>query len=189
MPQPGRLYGEIGWEGDRARLGLLLAEVARRQGDAEGCRRGLEEASAWTSRSGSVEHLTLWHLVRSRLAADSGDLPGARRAVDEGIHLARQSGMGLSLILLLEARAEILLKADPGAAEASAREAIAHASAPACRFRWGEAAAGHRLGQALAAQWRFDEARAAFAGALSLRRRIGDPGADVTERLLGRLPG
>ncbi len=175
VPDPGRLYGDIGWEGDRARHRLLLA-------------KGLDAASAWVLRSGSVEHLALWHLVRSRLAGDSGDLAAARRAVDEGVHLARRSGLGLYLILLLNARADILLRGDAGAAAASAEEALALALAPGCRFAWGAAEAGHLLGQALAAEWRFADARAAFAAALRLRRHLDDPGADLTARLLDRLP-
>ena len=187
LPRPAQLYGAIGWEGDRARLGILLAEVARRQGDLDGARDGLDEASAWPIRSGSVEHLALWHLVRCRLLADSGDLPGGRRAVDEGIHLAGQAGMGLYRVLLLNARAEILAKADPGLAETSARDSLGLAAAS--RFRWGEGEAGHLLGQALAAQWRFEEARGALAGALEVRAKIGDPAAGATAKLLGRLPG
>jgi hypothetical protein len=187
-PWLDRFYGDIGWEGDRARLRLLLAEVVRRLADPEGCRRELDAASAWVLRSGSVEHLCLWHLVRARAERDFGDLKAARRAADEGVHTASQCGLGLYHVLLLNARAEILLRADDETAEHSAREALARASDPSCRFGWGESEAGHLLGQALAARWNFGEARAVLADTLALRRRIGDPGADRTAALLERLP-
>src|SRR5207247_4621452 len=59
---------EIGWEGDRARCQLLLAEAARRQADETRCRQYLEAASVWILHSGSVEHLCLLYLVRSRFS-------------------------------------------------------------------------------------------------------------------------
>jgi hypothetical protein len=187
-PRPDRLYGTIGWEGDRTRCLLLMAELARRQSDAEGCLRTLETATGWVLHSGSVEHLCLWHLVRSRAERDRGDFPAARRAADEGVHLARQSGLGLYHVLLLNARAEILLQADPEAAEQSARAAFELASAADCRFGWGQSEAGHLLGQALALQWRHREARAVYTETVALRRRLGDPGLEQTRRLLERLP-
>jgi hypothetical protein len=183
-----QLYREIGWEGDRARLQLLLAEVERRQADLDACGRSLEGASGWVLRSGSVEHLCLMHLVRARLDRDSGDLRAARRAADEGVHTAGQCGLGLYHVLLLNARAEVLGRSEPEASERSAREALALASAPGCSFLWGAGEAGHLLGQALAAQWRFAEARAALSEALSVRERLGDPATAQTARMLERLP-
>jgi hypothetical protein len=187
LPRLDGLYKQIGWEGDRARIQLLLAEVARRQAEQKECRRLLDAASQWVLRSGSVEHLCLWHLVRALAARDTGALSDARRAVDEGIHMARHCGLGLYHILLLNARAEIVLPADPGSAEHSAHEAQRLASAVACEFAWGAAAAGHHLGQSLAAQSRFREARAALEATLELRLAMGDPGAEPTRGLLERL--
>jgi hypothetical protein len=188
-PQPQRLYKEIGWEGDWARGQLLLAEAARRQADLAGARELLEGAAGWVLRSGSVEHLGLWHLIRCRIDKDEGRGPAARRAADEGVHLSRQGGLRLLLVELLCARAEVLLSlADAAGAEGSAREAGRIASADDCQFAWGAAEAGHLLGQALHVQWRFGEARTSLEGALALRRLIGDPKAGQTERLLARLP-
>jgi hypothetical protein len=187
-PRLDRLYADIGWEDHRARVQLILAEVARRQADDNECRRLLEEASGWVLRSGSVEHLCLWHLVRSRAERDAGDLRAARVAADEGVHTARQCGLGLYFVLLLNARAEILLPADAQAAEESSRESLAAALDPRCRFLWGASEAGHLLGRALASQWRFAEARDALAGTLTLRERLGDPGVLQTRTLLARLP-
>jgi len=188
QPRLDRLYKDIGWEGDRARSQLLLAEVARRQSEMDTCHRSLGAASGWILRSGSVEHLCLWHRVRGRVARDEGALAEARRAVDEGVHLARQCGLGLDHIQLLNARAEIVLLTDPELAETSASEARRLALAPDCQFRWGASEAGHLLGQALAAQGRSPEARAVFNDTLALRQSIGDPGAEQTRRLLAGLP-
>ena len=135
-----------------------------------------------------MEHLCLWHLLRARTENDGGDPRAARRAAEEGVHAAGQGGLGLYRILLLNARAEVLLRGEVEAAEASARAALALASAPGCLFRWGASEAGHLLGRALAAQWRFAEARATLVAALGLRRRLGDPGAGQTQALLERLP-
>ncbi len=183
-------YKDIGWESDRARCRLLMAEVARRRGDELAvCRGHLEKASHWVLHSGSVEHLCLMHLVRARLAGDAGDGEAAQRAITEGLHLARQCGLGLYHVELLCVQAEILLaRADAPAAEAAAADALWRAAADDCRFAWGEAESRHLLGQALAAQHRDHEARAVFDRALDLRRRIGDPRAEQTGRALAALP-
>ena len=102
--------------------------------------------------------------------------------------MAAQSGLGLYRIMLLNAKADILLKPDVEAAERAATDALARARAPECRFRWGQSEAGHLLGQALAAQWRFREARTIFTETLAIRGELGDPGVEQTRRLLTRLP-
>jgi hypothetical protein len=169
---------------------LILAEVARRQGDAASCRKYLEDASRWVLHSGSVEHLCLWHLERSRLARDDDEAQAAQHAIDEGLHIARQCGLGLYLIELHCSQAELHLAAgDAEAAEHSALEAVRLASADGCRFAWGEAEAGHLLGRAYILQGRHDDARHTLDLALTLRRKIGDPLAEQTERALARIPG
>jgi hypothetical protein len=183
-----RFYHEIGWEGDRARCQLLLAEVARRQGEMALCRQHLDAAAGWILHSGSVEHLCLLHLVRARATRSPGESEAARREVTEGVHLARQCGLGLYHVELLCEQAEQFLAAgDAAAAEPAAREALELASCPDCEFVWGAAEAGHLLGQILAACQRPGEARAVLQEALARRRRLGDPRAEQTERLLARL--
>jgi hypothetical protein len=183
----GEVYRDLGWNGDRARCRLVLAEVARRRGDAEGCRRYLDKAAAWVLHSGSVEHLGLMHLVRAR-AARGGDGEEAQRAVSEGLHLARQCGLGLYQVELLCVQAEIMLdRGDAPAAERTAGEALWRAAAVDCRFAWGEAEARHLLGLALVMQQRGAEARPVLEAALELRQRLGDPRAEETERLLAAL--
>jgi hypothetical protein len=180
-------YKDIGWEGDRARCELVLADRACRQADLGRSRSHLEAACGWILHAGSVEHLCLFHLVRARVARAAGDGEAAQGAVDEGLHLARQCGLGLYHIELLCEHAELCLaRADSPAAEHLAASALERASAPDCRFAWGRAEAGHLLGQALALQGR-GQARAVLAVTLELRRRLGHPKAEATARLLATL--
>jgi hypothetical protein len=181
-------YKEIGWEADRARCQLMLAEVARRQADRRRCRDCLDDAARWILHSGSVEHLCLLHLVRARVARGDGEWILAQRALDEGLHLVRHCGLGLYRVDLLCEQAEVsLAQGDAVAAEASARDALACASDAACQLRWGAAEAGHFLGQALALQQRDGEARTVLDETLVLRSSLGDPRQEDTERLLERL--
>lgn len=184
----GSFYHEIGWEGDRARCQLLLAEAARRQHDETRCRQHLETASVWILHSGSVEHLCLLHLIQARLARTVNESAAAQRSVEHGLHMARQCGLALFHIELLCEQAELALaKGDAPAAEQLAREALRRASAADCRFMWGASQAGHLLGQTLAMQKRLREARDVLQKTLQLRRDLGDPGAEATERLMSTL--
>lgn len=184
------LYGALGWEGDRARCRLLLADVARHMSEPRVARSALEEAAPWVLHSGSVEHLCLYHLVRARMARDGGDPVAARRAVDEGLRFARQSGLGLYQIELLCVQAETSLAVEnAGAAEQAARRAIDLAAARDCGFLWGLAEALHLLGQSLITQRRPADARPVLLDALALRHRVGDPRAiGQTETLLSLVP-
>jgi hypothetical protein len=183
-----QLYGDLGWGGEEARYRLLLAELWRRQSDVAAARRYLDEASAWVLHSGSAEHLALLHLVRARLARTAGEGEAAQRAADEGLHLARQCGLGLALIELLCEQAELALaRSDPAAAEGFACAALERAVAEDCRFAWGKAAALHLWGRALIAQDRTPEALAALTKGLELSNKLGDPRAPAIMALLARL--
>jgi len=183
-----QLYGDIGWGGEQARCRLLLAELARRSAGVTAAGKYLDEASAWVLHSGSAEHLALLHLVRARLARACGEGEAAQRAADEGLHVARQCGLGLALVELLCEQAEIALaRSDPATAESFAGAALERAVAADCRFAWGEAEALHLWGRALFAQLRTEPARAALAKALDLAQRLGDPRAAEVERLLARV--
>jgi tetratricopeptide (TPR) repeat protein len=187
---PAQLYATIGWEDGRARCLLLRAEVASRIGERSAAAEALDSAARWALHSGSVEHLCLYHLVRSRIAIDEGAHQAARFALDEGLLLARQSGLWLYHVELFCLQAALLMKdSDAVAAERSARAAVKIASAAECQFQWGAARAGHLLGRSLAAQDRRAEARPVLEVVLSLRRRIGDPRAIQTEALLSEVSG
>jgi hypothetical protein len=137
------LYQHLGWEGDRARAQVLAAEAAWRQGYSEQYQKYLVAASPWILRSGSVEHLCLFHLVRARAERRGGRFAAAQQALDEGLHVARQCGLGLYHIELLCEQAEVLLATGlwTGLAEQSACEALERAADPCCQFAWGKASA------------------------------------------------
>ncbi len=180
------VYEMIGWEDDRSRSRLYRAEAACRMGDTPSMTSSLEAAARWVLHSGSVEHLCLYHLVRARIAQKAGDLRTARLAVDEGLHLARQSGLWLYQVELLCVQTELLLSGGQSAAlllggapssdaVRSAQEAVDLASLSSCQFAWGEAEAGHLLGRALLSRGRTRDALEALEQALTLRLRIGHP--------------
>jgi hypothetical protein len=191
--EPEEIYEMIGWEDDRTRCQLHRAEAACRMDDTPSMARALESATRWVLHSGSVEHLCLYHLVRARIEKRSGDVRAAQLDVNEGLHLARQSGLGLYQIELLCVQAELFLggaqaatllggSADP--AEQSAREAVHLATAPDCQFAWGYVEAGHLLGRALLAQGRRKEAVSNLEAVQAVRVRIGDHRAGQTEALI-----
>ncbi len=183
-----QVYETIGWEDDRARCQLFRAEAALHLSDELTARQSIESATRWILHSGSVEHLGLYHLVRARISRIAGELQVAELAVDEGVSLARQCGLGLLQVELLSAQAEVFLdRFQSIAAEQSAREALRIASSDESQFRWGAAEAGHLLGRSLVGQDRLVEARSVLEGARLLRLMIGDPRAAQTERLMKRL--
>ena len=155
--EPEEVYEMIGWEDDRSRCQLYRAEAALPDGRYAEHGRALEAAARWVLHSGSVEHLCLYHLVRARIAKRAGDVRAAQLDVNEGLHLARQSGLGLYQIELLCVQAELLLGGAQAAApllgggrrtaaERSAREAVRLATAPECQFAWGYVEGGPPAG-------------------------------------------
>jgi hypothetical protein len=180
-----QLYETIGWEDDRARCQLFRAEAARHLNDELAARQSIESATRWILHSGSVEHLGLYHLIRARISRKAGEIQAAQLAVEEGLSLARQCGLGLLQVELLNAQAEISLDCSQSFdAEQSARDALRIASSDESQFRWGAAEAGHLLGHSLVGQDRLAEARSVLEGARLLRLMIGDPRAAQTERLM-----
>jgi hypothetical protein len=183
--QPEQVYELIGWADDQARCQLYRAEAASAMGDASSSRQALDQAARWILHSGSVEHLCPYHLFRCRRLRRNCEDHLAWLAMDEGLHIARQSGLGLYLVELLCERAELLLNRSADAeAEDPAREAYRIASMAQCQFLWGAAQAGHLLGRALIGQRRLEEARDVLEDTRSLRILIGDARAEHTENLI-----
>src|SRR5262249_31111375 len=87
------LYHGIGWEGEHAGCQLIHAEAARRGSDLARSLARVGAVEKWVLNSGSVEHLSLLHLERARLARTIGDGELAQRNVDAGLRLARQCGL------------------------------------------------------------------------------------------------
>jgi hypothetical protein len=94
---------------EQVRTRLVLAEVDRRQGHAGKALAGLEREAPWIMRSGSVEHLGLYHLIRSRVLTDRGEYEAADSESLEGLLLARQCGLGLAHVDFLNLRARLAL--------------------------------------------------------------------------------
>jgi hypothetical protein len=182
------LYGEMGWEGDRARCELFIAEAARRQNDLTGCENHIGNAARWILHSGSVEHLCLMHLVRGRWNRAVERPTEAASDLDEGLHVAEQCGLGLYMIELLCERGCLeMSRGELMRAETLLRQAVERAMGPSCRFLWGAAQAGHLLGQVLLREGNKAEARGVLEAALTVRLAIQDPHTQETQTLLARL--
>jgi hypothetical protein len=94
---------------EQVRTQLVLAEVERREGHTEMALSALERESPWIFRSGSVEHLCLYHLIRSRALTDRREYEAADSESREGLLLARQCGLGLAHIDFLNLRSRLAL--------------------------------------------------------------------------------
>jgi hypothetical protein len=94
---------------EQVRTRLVLAEVERREGHIDGALAGLEREAPWILRSGSVEHLCLYHLFRSRALTDRGEYEAADSESREGLILARQCGLGLAHVDFLNLRSRLAL--------------------------------------------------------------------------------
>jgi hypothetical protein len=186
--QPEQVYELIGWADDKARCQLYRAEAASSMGDVASSRLAFDQAARWVLHSGSVEHLCLYHLFRCRRFRRTWESERAWLAMDEGLHVARESGLGLYLVEFLCERAELLLNRSAAIeAEGPAREALEFASVVQRRYLWGAAQASHLLGRALIAQERLEEARVVLEDTRSLRARIGDFRVEQTESLIKQL--
>jgi hypothetical protein len=141
------------FEDDRVRSEFALAEIERRQGALEDAKVRMNKASTWALNAGSQEHLCLMQLLRARVAIDENAFETASGALDEGTHIARESGFGLWLIEFLTERGRLLmLQKDYEGAETAAQEAFELASSPECRFHYGETEARALLKASFAAQ-------------------------------------
>jgi hypothetical protein len=121
-----RTQGSRGaWNDEAARADLVLAEVARRNGELARSRATLDKASQWIMKSGSQEHLCLMHLYESRLAIDQQDYRAAETVLRQGQLTAQHCGFGLLHIdLLIESARLALLEMRPQAALTAATSAL-----------------------------------------------------------------
>jgi hypothetical protein len=94
---------------EQVRTRLVLAEVERREGQTDKALASLEREAPWILRSGSVEHLCLYHLIRSRALTDRGEYEAADSESREGLILSRQCGLGLAHVDFLNLRSRIAL--------------------------------------------------------------------------------
>ncbi len=94
---------------EQVRTRLVLAEIERREGQPDRALAGLEREAPWILRSGSVEHLSLYHLIRSRALTDRGEYEAADSESREGLILTRQCGLGLAHVDFLNLRSRLAL--------------------------------------------------------------------------------
>jgi hypothetical protein len=94
---------------EQVRTRLVLAEIERQEGYSETALAGLVGEAPWIFRSGSVEHLCLYHLIRSRVLTDQGQYEAADSESREGLLLTRQCGLGLAHVDFLNLRSHLAL--------------------------------------------------------------------------------
>ena len=164
----------------------LLARIALAEGQDP--QPHIDEIRTWTARTGDMQWILEAHDLAARAALTRGDLHGARAEADDGLRQARLCGYRLRQIELLVTLSAIdLAWPDAGRALAAAREALDLATAPECKYAWGEADAAHAWGLAFEALGEREHAQRAFGQALAVRERIEHPQADATRAALARL--
>jgi tetratricopeptide (TPR) repeat protein len=189
--------------GEVVRCELILAEAARQLGQIAKAQEYLDQASLWTERSGSVEHLCLQYRFEGRLWAMSGRTDEAKARLLQGIAIARQSGMALHHIESLIDLAELLLAKDASSSEiAEARSCalaalngvlhekdsaaevndlplsqlrIVGARHPTCHYIWGEARAHTALARVHIHEGKLEAARLELESAIVAQQLIDHP--------------
>lgn len=201
----------LAWHDEIARYDLIMAEIERRSANYTTCRGLLEKATQWIVQSGSQEHLCLLHYGKARLAMDEEHFDLARSMINEGLHIAEQCGFGLYGIELLIERSRLsiltrqisdatrsalaalngILKgshepaSEPGLDESELL--ILGANHPKCQFIWGSVKAGYLYGQSLLLSGETIKGKKSLEETLILQKRIADPGASETEKLLSTI--
>lgn len=199
---------------EATRCRLVLADVYRRRSDLSKASHYLDEAEAWITRSGSVEHLILLLTTRMRLAHSQQNFTVADHAYTEAVHLAARCGFTLYHIDLLNLHAASLLDrtpADPTQAATLATAALngllADSESPAsktdlpfdslltlgalhprCQYAWGQAAAYLILGRCMILAENFTLAHHYLQTAFSLQSTLGSRDLPLTAQLLNQLP-
>ena len=201
---------------EKYRFELIFAEIERQERHLGRTEQRIKKAEKWILNSGSQEHLCLLHLMRTRLAIDKKQFETAQTALIEGLHIAERCSFGLYHIDLLNEQARLhLLQGNMKDAERAALCALngtlangepaprrnlplkkqqpnsllsmIGAKHPECQYAWGEAEAGHLLGEALIVQGHKTEARKILESILALRKTIGHYRTNRTEQLLASL--
>jgi hypothetical protein len=105
-----RLSSVTGGNPAAVRKHLLVAEIERLSGNISKARSELDNVTQWILRSGSVEHLCLFHLILARILTDENRFDAAKSELSEGLHLARRCGFTLYHIDLLNEKSRSLLR-------------------------------------------------------------------------------
>jgi len=153
---------------DIPRCNLILADIARLQGDLSKSRDLLFKAHDWAIPRSAKEVLCWSALLRAQIERDANNTPAARSAIQDGLRIARDCGYGiLHIDLLLESAQLHLLAGDSDSALSDLRVAldVGHTPPPDsgypillpaahedCGYAWAIAQAQHLRAQALLLQ-------------------------------------
>jgi hypothetical protein len=133
-----------GYEDDRVRNQLALAECYRLNGRISEAKALVDRASEWILQSASQEHLSSLQLGRANIALEEANYDSARFAMAEGLQVAQEAGFRLHecLFRLAEARMAELMEDYPAIMEAAGK---ALEIAQSCSFEYGRVRAAHYL--------------------------------------------
>jgi tetratricopeptide (TPR) repeat protein len=179
-----------GWSREVALCDTLLGQLLLSHNPAA-AQSHLDAAREFGARSGGVEIQLRTYRLAAELAQHLGDLPTAMAEAEAGLLLADGCGFGQYAIELRLSLARIHLDAgDARAALRRAREALDRATAPECRYAWGEADALDLAGRAHARLREIELARQRLTAAIGVRERLSHPRLDNTRTALATLgPG
>jgi len=164
-----RLCIELFGDENQDNINFVLADLACERHDLDAASQLLDAAHEWAIARDAKEPLCWAALVRARLEQRHED---ARRALEDGLRIARDCGFGIYHVdLLLERARRALDEGDADAALADADAALADvdtalfagvrppeesglpellaATDPECGYAWGEAEGRHLRGEAL----------------------------------------
>lgn len=170
---------------DLVRNQIALAEVSRRNGEAERALERLSKPSEWALRSGSCEHLAAYFLVRGAIETDMGNYRSAKTTFEEALQVCYDAGFRLLEVDLLALFARLLMTiGEEGAAYDAATLASQAAASQGMGYVWGECRAQRVLADVCTLRKREDEAVNALRRLAMLQRSLGMRGAAQTEQEL-----
>jgi len=200
LRQVRSLYEKSDWPSDARRCDLVLACIARSQGNKDEALLFTNRAMAGGVETADQEVLVWGYLMRTYLAVDTGDLADAIRASCSGLQIAEQCGYGVYWIDLKIAQGQACLNLGDSSSARECAQLALHgarqpdglpylcgASSSESQYSWGEGDAFHLLGQSLLASGDASKAKIAFSRSLGIRQRISDPKAVLSEQQLRSL--
>jgi tetratricopeptide (TPR) repeat protein len=150
--------------------------------------RYLQEARAFASHSGVVEHQLRCFQAACELHRHLADYTQAIAEAEAGILFADSCGFGQYSIDLRLALAETYLAAgDARKALQNARNALDRSEHPDCQYAWGQADGLHFCGVAHLRLGERELARQRLIAALELRERLGHGRVEETRRALNQI--
>ncbi len=176
------------FQDDQVRCQLAMGEVHRLRGRLHEAEQVFEEASRWSLRSGSHEHLCHAFLLRGRISFDRQDFFQAASSLDEALQIAKESEFELFEVLIQSELSKTrLVMGDLDRSRQASDRAVSLAADPSVRFVWGEATALRGLVDVSMAQGDTATALRALRRLLEVQRSVNDASFLRTERDLEQL--